>query len=421
MSPPSEAQCEYAVAAPYVVTPRERPRSRVSALFYVGPAFLVSVGYIDPGNWATSLEAGSRFGYRLLWVVLLSNLIALVIQNLAARLGLVTGESYAANCRRHFGRPVWLSIWLTTEAALVATDVAEFLGAMLGFQLVLGVNAVAAAILSALATFALLALSRFGDRVVEAAIIGFVALVGCCYVFELSSIRLDWIAIGRGTVTPWLDWNSTMVAAGILGATVMPHNLFLHSSVVRRKIRPQQMSAAIRATFADSFLALNSAWLINAAIAITAASVFFSRGVSVTSIMQAHATLEPLLGRFAASVFGLGLLAAGVSSSATATLTGQIVIDGFFRKQISVWVRRGLTLVPALVIILFGSPGALLIASQVALSLLLPFALVPLIFLTARRSVMGAFANGRLSNLLACGCVLIVLLLNALVVLFAIY
>lgn len=314
MSPPSVAQCEYAVAAAYVVAPQEQSPSRISALFYVGPAFLVSVGYIDPGNWATSLEAGSRFGYRLLWVVLLSNLIALVIQNLAARLGLVTGESYAANCRRHFGRPVWLSIWLATEAALVATDVAEFLGAILGFQLVLGVNVAVAAILSALATFALLALSRFGDRVVEGAIIGFVALVGCCYVFELSSIRLDWIAIGRGTVMPWLDWNSTVVAAGILGATVMPHNLFLHSSVVRRKIRPQQMSAAIRATFADSFLALNSAWLINAAIAITAASVFFSRGLSVTSITQAHATLEPLLGRFAATVFGLGLLAAGVSS-----------------------------------------------------------------------------------------------------------
>jgi len=419
MSPPSVAQCEYAVAAPYVVAPRERSSSRISTLFYMGPAFLVSVGYIDPGNWATSLEAGSRFGYRLLWVVLLSNLIALVIQNLAARLGLVTGESYAVNCRRHFGRPVWLSIWLATEAALVATDVAEFLGAMLGFQLVLGVNAAVAAILSALATFALLALSRFGDRVVEAAIIGFVALVGCCYVFELSSIRLDWIAIGRGTVVPWLDWNSSVVAAGILGATVMPHNLFLHSSVVRRKIRPQEMTAAMRATFADSFLALNSAWLINAAIAITAASVFFSHGLSVTSITQAHATLEPLLGRFAATIFGLGLLAAGVSSSATATLTGQVVIDGFFRKQVSVFVRRGFTLFPAMVIIIYGSPEPLLIASQVALSLLLPFALVPLILLTARPSVMGAFANGRLSNILACGCALVVLLLNALVVLFA--
>jgi manganese transport protein len=392
----------------------DEPRPWARRISYLGPAFLVGVGYIDPGNWATDLEAGSRFGYELLWVVLVSNLIGLVVQSFAARLGMVTGRSLAENCRRHFRPAVRWLIWLSAELALVATDLAEFMGAMLGFKLLFGVGSGVAIVLSVGGAMGILALYRFGNRVVERVIIGLVAVVGSCYVIELLIVHPHWRAVLAGTVIPRLSRQSATIASGILGATVMPHSLFLHSAIVRQEGYAREGARALGPTLFDLFVALNGAWLINAAILVTAAAAFFSRGQVVTSIEQAHATLAPLLGARAAQVFAIGLLAAGIASSTAATLTGQLVFEGFFGKRMNLFLRRGITLAPALLMIIYGAdPYLILIVSQVALSVLIPFALVPLIVLSGKRAVMGEQANGALGNALAIAATGLVLYFNA--------
>jgi len=394
----------------------ERAPRRARALLrfgsYIGPAFLVSVGYIDPGNWATDLEAGSRFGYQLLWVIFVSNLIALVVQTLSARLGVVTGDSYATNCRRHFPIGVWVTLWIVVEVGMIATDAAEFMGAMLGFELLFGIGSLLATALSVLAAFGILALYRYGDRAVERVFIFMIMLVGLCYVVELTMAPPQWAAILKSTFLPRLDRGSAAIAAGIVGATVMPHNLFLHSALVRKN-NDEEKSFALMSTAGDSLIALNASWLINAAILITAAAVFFKNGRTVLSIEQAHFTLLPLLGPLAAGAFALGLLVAGISSSATATLAGQIVFEGFWGIGSNLFVRRAITLVPALAILAMGfDPFRILILSQISLSVVLPFALIPLVFLTTRPVVMGKYANGWLINTLAVSATAMVLWFN---------
>ncbi len=394
----------------------ERAPRRARALLrfgsYFGPAFLVSVGYIDPGNWATDLEAGSRFGYQLLWVIFVSNLIALVVQTLSARLGVVTGDSYATNCRRHFPIGAWMTLWIVVEVGMIATDAAEFMGAMLGFELLFGIGSLLATALSVLAAFGILALYRYGDRAVERVFIFMIMLVGLCYVVELTMAPPQWAAILKSTFLQRLDRGSAAIAAGIVGATVMPHNLFLHSALVRKN-NDEEKSFALMSTAADSLIALNASWLINAAILITAAAVFFKNGRTVLSIEQAHFTLLPLLGPLAAGAFALGLLVAGISSSATATLAGQIVFEGFWGIGSNLFVRRAITLVPALAILAMGfDPFRILILSQITLSLVLPFALIPLLFLTTRPVVMGKYANGWLINALAVSATAMVLWFN---------
>ncbi len=379
----------------------QRGHAFVRFASYIGPAFLVAVGYIDPGNWATDLEAGSRFGYQLLWVIFASNLIALIVQFLSARLGVVTGDSYSENCRRHFPTSVWVTLWVVAEIGLIATDVAEFMGAILGFELLFGFGSLVAAVLSVLAAFGILALYRYGDRTVERLFIFMIMLVGLCYVVELTMAPPDWAAILTSTFLPRLDRDSAAIAAGIVGATVMPHNLFLHSSLVRRDTEDEKRFA-LMSTAGDSLIALNASWLINAAILITAATVFHKNGRTVMSIEQAHLTLLPLLGPLAAGAFAFGLLVAGISSSATATLAGQVVFEGFWGIRANLFLRRAITLVPALAILAMGfDPFRILIYSQIALSVVLPFALIPLVFLTMRPAVMGEYANGRLTNILA--------------------
>jgi manganese transport protein len=379
---------------------------------YVGPAFLVAVGYIDPGNWATDLEAGSRFGYQLLWVIFVSNLIALVVQILSARLGVVTGDSYAVNCRRYFSNHIWIALWVAAEVGLIATDVAEFMGAMLGFELLFGIGSLSAAGLSVLAAFGILAVYRYGDRKVESLFIGMIVVVALCYVIELTLAPPQWTAVLTSTFWPQLDRSSAAIAAGIVGATVMPHNLFLHSSLVRRNAG-EEKQFVLMSTAGDSLIALNASWLINAAILITAAAVFFKNGRTVVSIEQAHLTLLPLLGSLAADAFALGLLVAGISSSATATLAGQIVFEGFWGIGANLFVRRAITLVPALAILAMGfDPFRILIVSQITLSVVLPFALMPLVFLTTRPAVMGEYTNGWLSNVLALSATVVVLFFN---------
>ena len=384
---------------------------------YLGPAFLVSVGYMDPGNWATDLEGGARFGYSLLWVLLLSNLAALLLQHLSAKLGLATGLTYPQLCRARLRRPLVLFLWFTAELAAMATDLAEFLGAALGFYLLLKIPLFPAALLTAVVVFAILALYRFGYRAVEFVVIGLVAVIGLSYVFEVWLVQPAWAEVARGVVTPRLDGDSLIIAMGMLGATVMPHNLYLHSGVIlsRRHPDPARNTHVARAALIDSVLALNLAWLVNSAIVVMAAAAFFSRDLPIDAIEDAHQTLAPLVGEHAAAVFAVALLAAGLSSSTTATLAGQIIIEGFLNIRFGLFLRRLITVIPALAVIAAGLDTYwILILSQVALSVQLPFAIIPLIWLTSRRSIMGAHANARLTTALAAVAAAVIVGLNVL-------
>jgi manganese transport protein len=384
---------------------------------YLGPAFLVSVGYMDPGNWATDIAGGARFGYSLLWVLLLANLMALLLQYLSAKLGLSTGFTYPQLCRAAFPRPISIFLWLTAEAAAMATDLAEFLGAALGFYLLLHVPMLPAALITALAVLGILALYRFGFRAVEFAILGLVAVIGLAYVFEVSLVNPDWLAVADGVFTPRLSGDSLVIAMGMLGATVMPHNLYLHSGVIltRRHSDPGVNMQVSRAALIDSALALNLAWLVNSAMVVMAAGTFFLHGLAIDSIEAAHETLSPLLGQAAAVVFAVALLASGLSSSTTATLAGQIIIEGFLNVRFALLLRRLITAIPAIVVLALGLDAySILIASQVALSVQLPFAILPLVWLTARKDVMGQQVNNRLTTALASLAAAIVIGLNVL-------
>jgi manganese transport protein len=384
---------------------------------YLGPAFLVSVGYMDPGNWATDIAGGARFGYSLLWVLLLANLMALLLQYLSAKLGLSTGLTYPQLCRATLPRPISIFLWLTAEAAAMATDLAEFLGAALGFYLLLHVPMLPAALMTALAVLGILALYRFGFRAVEFAILGLVAVIGLAYVFEVTLVNPDWLAVADGVFTPRLSGDSLVIAMGMLGATVMPHNLYLHSGVIltRRHSDPGVNMQISRAALIDSALALNLAWLVNSAMVVMAAGTFFLHGLAIDSIEAAHETLSPLLGQAAAVVFAVALLASGLSSSTTATLAGQIIIEGFLNVRFALLLRRLITVIPAIVVLALGLDAySILIASQVALSVQLPFAILPLVWLTARKDVMGQQVNNRLTTALASLAAAIVIGLNVL-------
>jgi manganese transport protein len=384
---------------------------------FLGPAFLVSVGYMDPGNWATDIEGGARFGYSLLWVLLLANLMALLLQYLSAKLGLATGLTYPQVCRARFRGPLSFFLWLTAEAAALATDLAEFLGAALGFYLLLHIPMFPAALITALAVLGILALYRFGFRAVEFVILGLVGIIGFAYVFEVTLVRPDWLNVVEGTFVPRLSDASLLIAMGMLGATVMPHNLYLHSGVVlsRRQTDPRANDRVRRAALIDSVIALNLAWLVNSAMVVMAAGTFFVNGLDVDSIEGAHETLSPLLGSGAAVAFAVALLAAGLSSSTTATLAGQMIIEGFLNIKFGLLLRRLITVIPALVVIALGLDAYwILILSQVALSIQLPFAIIPLVWLTSRREVMGHQVNRPLTTALAALAGLFVIGLNVL-------
>jgi len=385
---------------------------------YLGPAFLVSVGYMDPGNWGTDIQGGSDFGYRLLWVLLLSNLMAILLQTLSAKLGIVTGQTLAENCREQFPRPVGLFLWSIAELAMMATDLAEFLGAALGFYLLFGIPMFASGLLTGVVVFLILGLYRYGYRAVEYVTIGFVVIIGWCYVIELVLARPDFGAIAYHTVVPNLDERSLYVAIGMLGATVMPHNLFLHSGLVQTRLalehRPSRRKL-FRFAVVDAIVALNGAWLVNSAILIMSAAVFFQNGIPVASIGQAHATLIPLLGGLSSTVFAIALLSSGLSSSTMGTIAGQMVIEGFLRVRFPIWLRRLITMIPAMVVIGLGLDELkVLVLSQVILSFALPFAVIPLILFTARREMMGEHLNGPLTNTLAVATAAVIVFLNVL-------
>jgi len=391
-------------------------------LAFAGPAYLVSVGYMDPGNWATDLGGGSQFGYRLLWVVVVSNFMAILLQTLAARLGIVSGRDLAQACRESYPRAVCHALWVLCEIAIAACDLAEVLGAAIALKLLFGLPLAAGVILTAADTILVLWLSRYGIRLIEAIILALIATVTGCFLIELWFAKPVVHEIFSGLV-PRLNNASLYLAIGILGATVMPHNLYLHSALVQTrrigKTRAERVEAC-RYNFIDSFVALNGALIVNGAILVLAAAVFFKKGVLVEQIDQAQAMLTPLLGTtFASILFSVALLASGQSSTLTGTFAGQIVMEGFLNLRLRPWMRRLLTrtlaIIPAVFTVTYsGERGTygLLILSQVIISMQLPFAVIPLIRFTNDRERMGEFANRGWVRALAWTCAAVILGLN---------
>ncbi|MFM0081290.1 Nramp family divalent metal transporter [Paraburkholderia sediminicola] len=383
--------------------PRGGPARPAHWFSFVGAGALIAVGYIDPGNWATALAAGAGYGYRLLSMVLLASLMAMLLQWLSSRLGVVTGRDLAQICRERSSHRVTLFLWLTSEVAIIACDVAEVVGSAVALQLLLGVSLTVGVLMSAVCTFALLALQQAGGRRLEAVIAALIGFVGLCFVVELALARPDWHAALAGTA-PSLDLlrnvGTVWLAAGIVGATVMPHNLYLHSALVKHHApdgSDTQIKAALQVVNLDTFASLSFAFVINAALLIVAAAVFYASGHrDVTDLADAHRLIAPLLGtHWAGILFAAALLACGLSATVTGTLAGQAVMEGFLRLRLPRWKRalltRALAIGPALLAVaLFGQHGSnqLLVASQVVLSLQLPLAVVPLIRYTSDASLM---------------------------------
>jgi manganese transport protein len=372
-------------------------------LAFIGPAYLVSVGYMDPGNWATDLEGGARFGYQLIWVLLMSNLMAVLLQTLSARMGIVTGRDLAQSCRDNYPKPVAYMLWVLCEIAIAACDLAEVLGTAIGLNLLFGLPLIYGVIITGFDTILLLVIQNYGIRKMEAMILMFISTIGISFIVEVFLAKPVWGDILTGFV-PRLNSESLYVAIGILGATVMPHNLYLHSALVQTRIvgnTDESKRIACTYNLIDTTIALNAAFFVNAAILIVAAAVFFTRGVVVTEIQQAHELLSPLMGTaLAGTLFGVALVTAGQSSTLTGTLAGQIVMEGFLNLRVRPFLRRLITrliaIVPAVVVIsMKGDRGSydLLILSQVILSVQLPFAVIPLIRFTSDKQIMGAFVN----------------------------
>jgi manganese transport protein len=385
---------------------------------FVGPAFVASIAYIDPGNFATNIAGGSLYRYKLLWVLLWSNLMAILVQLLSAKLGIATGRSLPRNCREHFPKSATVFLWIAAEISALATDLAEFLGAALGFSLLFGMSLFPAALLTGVVVFLILAFERLGFRRLEYVIMAFVGVISIAYLIELFLARPAWAPIARGVLVPSIDSSSIYVAVGMLGATVMPHVVYLHSALVlprRAELNHTDHHRHFRMERLEVLLAMNVAWIINSAMVIMAAAVFHDSGAAVESIEQAHQTLGPLLGQLSSVVFAIALLASGLASSAVGTLAGQVILEGFLDIKMSIFLRRLLTMIPALVVIALGlDPLRILILSQVCLSFSLPFAIGPLVWLTCRRKVMGDQVNKPLTTVLATLVTTIIIVLNGL-------
>ena len=394
-------------------------RGRLRRLLpFLGPAFIAAVAYVDPGNFATNIQGGARFGYLLVWVIVASNLMAMLVQMLSAKLGIATGLNLAEMCRERFPRAVVWGLWPLAEIVAMATDLAEFLGAALGFELLFGMPLLWGGLLTAVITFLILGLQRYGFRPMEIAISVFVGVIAACYLIETFLARPDWGAIAFNAVVPrFSGTESVILASGILGATVMPHVIYLHSALTQGRIvtrDPGMLRRLLRFELVDVVIAMGLAGFVNAAMLIMAAATFFQHGLAnVASIEAAHQTLTPLLGRASSWVFGVSLLASGLSSSTVGTLSGQVVMQGFVRLEIPIWIRRAVTMLPSLVVVALGfDPTHTLVMSQVVLSFGIPFALVPLVMFTSRRDIMGVLANRRLTTVAASATAALIIGLN---------
>jgi manganese transport protein len=374
---------------------------------FLGPAFIAAVAYVDPGNFATNIQGGAQFGYALIWVVVAANLIAMLVQALSAKLGIATGQNLAEITREHMGNVPVLGMWVVAEVVAMATDLAEFLGAAVGLNLLFHIPLLPAGILTGVATFVILGLQRYGFRPLEAVITVMVGVIAGCYLVETILDNPNWGAIGGAIIAPQLvNTNAALLAVGILGATVMPHVIFLHSHLTQNRIvarNDEQKRRIYRFEQIDVVLAMGLAGLVNAAMLVMAASTFHTTGNNdVGSIEEAYRTLTPLLGSAASALFAVSLVASGLSSSTVGTMAGQVVMQGYLRRQIPVWLRRGITMLPALIVIAIGlDPTRTLVISQVILSFGLPFALIPLIWFTRQRAIMGALVNHPGTTILA--------------------
>ena len=385
---------------------------------FFGPALVASVAYIDPGNFATNIQAGAAYGYTLLWVVLAANLIAMLFQAMSAKIGIVTGRNLAELCRDHFSTPVVLAMWVASEIAAMATDLAEFLGGAIGLSLLLHLPLLAGMAATAVITYGLLLLDRGGFRPLELVIGGLVAVIGVCYLAELFIAPPNWAQAAAGAVIPRLpDRNAVTLAVGIVGATVMPHAIYLHSSLTqaRTPVRSDADRATlIRFSNREVLGALTLAGMVNAAMVMMAAAAFHAGHRDVAQIETAYHTLAPLLGGGAAALFLLSLMASGISSSVVGTMAGQVIMQGFLHRSIPVWLRRLITMLPAFAVVAAGADATRsLVISQVILSLVLPVPMVALLLLSRRPAVMGKFVTSRLMSVLAATATIVTLVLNA--------
>src|SRR3954451_593666 len=393
-------------------------QGRWRLLPFLGPAFIACVAYIDPGNFATNIAGGSKFGYTLVWVIVASNLMAMLIQTLSAKLGIATRRNLPEVCRDEFSRRTSVGLWIQAEVIAMATDLAEFLGAAIGFTLLLGTSLLFSTFLTAIAAFLILGLQRYGFRPFEAGIASIVGVIGICYLIELFYADPDLGAVAHHALVPSFQGSeSVLLAVGILGATVMPHVIYLHSALTQDRIVAESTENArtlLSYTRIDVIIAMTIAGLINMAMLVMAAATFFGTGhKDVDGREGAHKPLEPVLGGASSVLFALALLTSGLSSSAVGTLAGQVVMQGFIRRQIPVWIRRTVTMIPAFVVIALGlNPSRTLVISQVVLSFGIPFALVPMVWFTSRKDLMGPLVNRRVTTFAACVVAGLIIALN---------
>jgi manganese transport protein len=385
---------------------------------FLGPGFLVSVGYMDPGNWATDLAGGSKLGYQLLWVILASNLIAIFLQTLCARLGVAGQIDLAQASRGQFTKPVASLLWILAEVAIIATDVAEVIGSAVALHLLFRIPKVAGVLITGFDVLAILALMKFGFRKLEAIIVTLVATIAICFMINIIWAQPDWQAVAGGLIPRSQPKGEALaIAVGILGATVMPHNLYLHSAIVQtRKFKDTKL--AVKSATIDSAIALGMAFFVNASILVLAAAVFHKNNIPVDTLEKAHELLKPMLGGAAATLFAVALLASGQSSTITGTLAGQVVMEGFMQWKVTPWLRRaltrGLALIPAVILVSATSGRDVdgLILSQIVLSLQLPFAVFPLVLVTANKEIMGPFTSPKWITVIGLAIGTVISLLN---------
>lgn len=387
-------------------------------LKFLGPAFMVSVAYIDPGNFATNISGGSVFNYNLIWVILWSNLMAIFLQSMSAKLGIATGHNLPEMCGILFTRRTNWILWLCAEIAAMATDLAEILGGTLGLYLLFHIPMVYAGLLTSVMTFVIVYLEKYGQRVVEVIITCLVAIISIAYGLELFLASPDWAQVGFHTLIPSLsNGQAVLIAVGMLGATVMPHVIYLHSQLVQCRNKDktdEEKKKHLRMEKLDIVIAMNIAFFVNAAMIIVSAAVFFRNGIAVDTIEQAHKSLEPLLGGLSSGAFGIALLASGLSSSAVGTMAGQTIMKGFVGLNIPINVRRIITMTPAMIIIALGiNPMKALVLSQVTLSFALPLAIIPMIMVTKRKEYMGSFVNKPVTNIMGYIITSVIIGLNA--------
>jgi manganese transport protein len=394
-----------------------RPRRRLrTALPYLGPAFVAAIAYVDPGNFATNIAAGSQFGYLLLWVILAANLMAMLIQNLSGKMGIATGRNLPELCREHFPRSASIGLWLQAEVIAMATDLAEFVGAAIALNLLFGIPLFPAGVITAVVAFALLGLQRLGYRHFELAIGGMLGVILLGFLYDTLRIGADAGGVVAGFVPGFSSTESVLLATGILGATVMPHVIYLHSALTQNRIAAHdegERRRQLRFQRVDVAIAMGIAGLINLSMLVIAAALFNDRGLPVETIEEAHAGFGELVGSGAALAFALALLASGFAASSVGTYSGQVVMQGFINRTIPLMLRRLITMTPALIVLAVGlDPTRSLVISQVVLSFGIPFALVPLVMLTRRRDIMGALVNRPVTTVVASVVAALIIALN---------